>query len=155
MSIKCQFIHRSQLLESEGFSLRPYIVFCRTGVTYCHSTKHKFIPPKSHVEQAGIHKHQNNCKFHRKMPWPHSLVVQIITFRIHQPARFGFKGREGWLLQCHSTQAKQCRSVKAAAPSSTVGQTDTLSPGAGRAGERRQRPAKGSLMEFRAETKTR
>lgn len=66
----------------------PYTVFCRSGVTYCRSTKCKFIPPKRHVEQAGIKKHQNNHKFRRKMPWLPSLIVQV-TFTVKQPARFG------------------------------------------------------------------
>lgn len=96
----------------------PYPVFCRSGVTHCHSTKRKFIPPERHVKQAGIKKHQNNHKFHRRLPWPPPLVAQVTTFTVKQPARFGF-GRGG-----------------AAAALSTARRTAILSPGAGRSGER-------------------
>lgn len=44
----------------------PYTAFCRSGVAYCHSTKHHFMPPKRCVKQAGTNKYQNNCKCHRK-----------------------------------------------------------------------------------------
>lgn len=80
------------------------------------------------------------------MPWPHSPVPQVTS-------QHGLDSREGGLTPTVPQRSGQAARV--AAPSSTAGQTDTLSPGAGRAGERQEPTAKGNLIGFTAETKTR
>ena len=76
------------------------------------------------------------------MPWLHSLVVQVTALTVKQPARFGFGGGAD---PCSATAPGPGNAEVWGLLLPRAGQTATLSPGAGRSGERGQPPAEGNL----------